>query len=298
MSPSRVLETPIVFECQGERLPAILHAANDAGPLGLVLVVGGPQYRVGSHRQFVLLARHLAANGVSVFRFDYRGMGDGEGEARTFADIDDDINAAVNAFYRAAPTLRGVVLWGLCDAASASLFYGYQDERIKGLVLLNPWVYTEQGAAKTYLKHYYLRRLASAELWRKILAFQFDYRESFGSLARLAGTVMSGKNKTNRQTGASGSAKVDANLILPVRLRECLRRYSGPVLLILSGKDLTADEFREAAAADPEWRALLARDCIQRRELPDSDHTFSCRPWRDEVAAITLEWLQRQTFPS
>ena len=83
-------------------------------------MVGGPQYRVGSHRQFVLLARDLAADGFPVFRFDYRGMGDSEGEFRGFEHVEDDIAAAVEAFRSASPGLREIVLWGLCDGTRTS----------------------------------------------------------------------------------------------------------------------------------------------------------------------------------
>lgn len=66
----------------------MLHHPNEHEvPLGLLMVVGGPQYRVGSHRQFVLLARDLAAAGIPVFPFDYRGMGDSTGQARDFEGI-------------------------------------------------------------------------------------------------------------------------------------------------------------------------------------------------------------------
>jgi len=51
-----------------------------AADTGVLIVVGGPQYRVGSHRQFVMLARFLADHGVPCMRFDYRGMGDVSGE--------------------------------------------------------------------------------------------------------------------------------------------------------------------------------------------------------------------------
>src|SRR5690349_24048098 len=54
---------------------------------GVLLVVGGPQYRVGSHRQFALLCRRLAGRGVPALRFDYRGMGDADGAARTFESV-------------------------------------------------------------------------------------------------------------------------------------------------------------------------------------------------------------------
>ena len=57
-------ERGLVFRCAGEELVGILHPAP--GATGVVIVVGGPQYRVGSHRQFLLLARRLAASGIPV----------------------------------------------------------------------------------------------------------------------------------------------------------------------------------------------------------------------------------------
>ncbi|MEO6566032.1 MAG: alpha/beta fold hydrolase, partial [Casimicrobiaceae bacterium] len=81
-----------------------------------MIVVGGPQYRVGSHRQFALLARALARVGIPALRFDYRGMGDSEGDRRSFDEIDADIAAAIDTLCREAHLAR-VVLWGLCDGA-------------------------------------------------------------------------------------------------------------------------------------------------------------------------------------
>ena len=50
-------------------------------------------------------------------RFDYRGMGDSTGDVRPFDDINDDIAAAIDEFFRQVPGLERVVLWGLCDGA-------------------------------------------------------------------------------------------------------------------------------------------------------------------------------------
>jgi len=33
-------------------------------------------------------------------RFDYRGMGDSEGEARTFESVQDDIRIAIDTFFQ------------------------------------------------------------------------------------------------------------------------------------------------------------------------------------------------------
>ncbi len=284
-------ETPIIFQCHGDHLTGIIHHADVSGSLGILLVVGGPQYRVGSHRQFVLMARELAASGIPVMRFDYRGMGDAEGESRTFDAVDDDIRVAIAMFYQACPNLSGVVIWGLCDAASAALFYGYQDERVKGLVLLNPWVFTEQGAAKTYLKHYYLQRLLSPNLWRKVFSLKFNYQQSLFSLVGLCKKLL---NKTAANPIAKQHVdRVDENLDLPTRMRECLQRFKHPVLLILSGRDLTADEFKEAVKQDTQWQALLADPRVSRHDFAAADHTFSSRLWRDQVAEWTVAWLNQ-----
>jgi len=72
-------EIPVTFGCEDISLVGVLHAPEAAPSLGFVFVVGGPQYRVGSHRQFVLLARDLASHGAAVLRFDCRGMGDSGG---------------------------------------------------------------------------------------------------------------------------------------------------------------------------------------------------------------------------
>lgn len=285
-------EIPAVFECSGEQVVGIVHDADAVVDVGVLIVVGGPQYRVGSHRQFVLLARQLAAKGIPAMRFDVRGMGDAHGEQRAFDEIESDIVAAIDCFFTLRPTLRGVVIWGLCDGASAALFYAYQDSRVKGLVLLNPWVYTQQGAAKTYLKHYYLQRLLSKDFWRKVVSFKFDYRSSIRSLLGLFKQAAGGINESN---AASSVAKVDQELALPIRMRECLRQFNFPVLLILSGRDLTADEFKETVKGDPQWQALLADPKLTRYDFAEADHTFSTAAWRDQVAEWTATWVKQLT---
>jgi exosortase A-associated hydrolase 1 len=282
-------ETPVNFQCRGENLFGIVHHGGKFTEVGALVVVGGPQYRVGSHRQFVLLARYLAARGIPVMRFDVRGMGDSRGEPCAFDDIDDDIGAAIDCFLQSCPSLQRVILWGLCDAASASLFYGYQDPRVQGMVLLNPWVFSRQGAAKAVLKHYYLQRLSSKDFWAKVLSLKFDYR---ASLASFAGLLHLAARRVERGEARPVSVKVAVDLPLPLRMRLCLERFTFPVLLILSGRDLTADEFRDAVNADPQWQALLAAPRLTRRDFVEADHTFSSAVWRDQVAEWTANWIQ------
>jgi exosortase A-associated hydrolase 1 len=273
-----VREEAVVFDCGGESLVGVLALPDAAAARGVLIVVGGPQYRAGSHRQFTLLARHLAHSGIASLRFDYRGMGDSGGAARSFEAVGEDISCAVNRLFGAVPALREVVIWGLCDAASAALFYAHRDARVTGVVLINPWVRTEQGIAQAHLRHYYGRRLLQANFWRKLLRGELDLRGAFKSLRKLVADAAAPR----REAGT-----------LPERMEDGLRRFRGRVLLILSGKDLTADEFRGVVSRSERWKELLRAARVTQYQLPEANHTFSRREWRDQVARWTADWVKQ-----
>jgi exosortase A-associated hydrolase 1 len=278
-------EQAVTFECHGAWLYGIASLPEQPASRGVLVVVGGPQYRVGSHRQFALLARGLAARGIPAMRFDYRGMGDSDGDARTFESVGDDLRAALDHFIAAVPGMTEVVIWGLCDAASAALFYGSQDARVCGLVLLNPWVRTSGGLAKATLKHYYRDRLLQPELWQKILKGRFDFKVALLSFSRLMRTALGA-----RKPAATGAA--DSALPLPDRMLAGLAGFKGRVLLVLSGNDLTAQEFSDLSQGSPKWQQLLGSAKVTRKKLAAADHTFSRRDWRDQVTTWTGDWLK------
>jgi exosortase A-associated hydrolase 1 len=219
-------------------------------------------------------------------RFDHRGAGDSSGAMRSFEAIDDDIRAAVDAFLALTPRVTRVVLWGLCDAASAACFYAASDTRVAGLVLLNPWVRTDAGEASTYLRHYYGRRLLEPEFWRKVARGRF----APGRAARSFVDIV------QRAAGGAGGAQAGGAVPLPERMASALERFRGRVLLVLSGNDLTAAEFRDAARSAL-WRKALQAAPLATVELADADHTFSTARWRSEVAEATRSWLQGWAVP-
>jgi len=279
----------LLFRCAQAAMVGILSVPPTRASRGVLIVVGGPQYRAGSHRQFALLARDLADSGTAAMRFDYRGMGDSEGGGRSFDNVNDDLHAAVDAFFEAVPTLESVVLWGLCDGACAALFYAPGDTRVSGLVLLNPWVHTDGGAARTMLKHYYTARLMDRAFWHKLLRGRFDPLAAARSLVQTL-LKASLEAKTVAPNLGDPTCQVGKDT-LPDRMRRSFHDFQGQVLLIISGRDLTAKQFLDTVAGSPEWRRLIQLPRVTRHNLADADHTFSRRAWRDQVAAWTTNWL-------
>ncbi len=284
-------EQAIVFQCEGESLVGIVARPERPRDVGVVVIVGGPQYRAGSHRQFVLLARHLAQNGVATFRFDYRGMGDGTGAMRSFEGIDSDIRTAIGTFAASVPEVRRIVLWGLCDAASAACFYAPGDARVVGLALLNPWVHTEAGESKAYLRHYYWRRVLSSAFWKKAIAGKLNLGGSIRDFGSKVARASRGEGSVAPAGAEDRSHRADGGGPLPERMLGSLRKFPGRLLLLISGHDIVAAEFADLTRASPEWQAVLSATRSKSHHVPDANHTFSAAKWRDDVARQTLAWV-------
>lgn len=154
-----VRETVLSIPGPTGRLEAVLSESDGtARPGCVVLLNAGAVRRVGPNRMWVEAARRWAASGLTVLRADLEGIGDSEGDATPYAD-----DAALYAD-RFVPQVLSVidhlksrevagplVVGGLCSGAYWALHAALVDERIDGLLMLNPRVLTwdnEIGAAR------------------------------------------------------------------------------------------------------------------------------------------------------
>jgi exosortase A-associated hydrolase 1 len=274
-------EETTLFSCEGESLVGILAKPAASADTGVVVIVGGPQYRAGSHRQFVLLSRALAAAGYAVLRFDYRGMGDSSGAQRDFESASRDVGAAIGQLQQRVPTVQRVVLWGLCDGASAALLHCHetQDPRVTGLCLLNPWVRSEASLAKTQVKHYYTQRLRQKEFWLKLFS------------GKVALSALSGFAAKLRQSSGNANQRLNEVGTFQQRMAKAWHGFSGRILLVLSGDDYTAKEFVEHAQTDVAWKGYQRHPKLTSNTITGVDHTFSSATARGLAAEATLQWL-------
>ena len=124
--------------------PAEKHVA----PPGLVLGAG-ILHRGGPSRAAVLAARHLAARGVPVLRFDLSGIGDSRrlGDRPLALAVIDDIRSAVDLLVERWPWAQDgrVQLLGFCSGADNAWVYAEGDSRVSTLALFDPWVHPTVG---------------------------------------------------------------------------------------------------------------------------------------------------------
>jgi exosortase A-associated hydrolase 1 len=234
----------------------------------------------------VLAARAFAARGFSVLRFDYRGMGDSDGEVRAFDDVSADIRAALECLLTRQPQISRVVLYGLCDGASAALMYMGTDRRISGVIIANPWVRTVAGEAKTYLRHYYLQRLLQGSFWRRLLTGRFNPVKSASDLA----SSVAAASRGGGESASAGGRYVE-------RMLTGMRSSAAPVLVLISERDLTAKEFSDLCASDAHWRSAMADQRVRTINLAGADHTFSNRAALDSANEQCVRWLEQLATP-
>jgi exosortase A-associated hydrolase 1 len=220
------------FPCAGEELAASLAGAG--GATGLLLVTGGSQTRIGSHRMYERLAKSLAELNYPCLRYDRRGVGDSGGEDPGFRGSGPDLAAAASAFRRESERVERIIGFGLCDGATTLALFGGA-AGLDGLILVNPWlVEAEAGEPPpAAIKAHYRQRLLSREGWAKILSGRVDY-----------GKLLKGIGKISVKEQRSLLARDTAAALAAARLRAWTILAEGDATAIAAQQELKAPAFK------------------------------------------------------
>ena len=239
------------FQCEGAALGASLDEAR--GRTGLLLVTGGTQTRIGSHRMFERLAAALAASGYPCFRYDRRGVGDSEAADPGWRGSAPDLEAAASAFRGEVKTVDRVIGFGLCDGASTLALFGAK-AGLQGAILVNPWFVESEtdSPPPAAIRHHYRKRLLSLEGWKKILSGSISYRKLLRGIGKIA--------SSNPST-------------LSDEIADSLEDGGFPVALVLAGGDGTAIA-AGSIWASKRFERLRAASAAPYRIESDS-HTFA-----------------------
>ena len=258
------------FDCEGAQLCASLDEAD--GTTGILMVTGGSQTRIGSHRLYERLAKTLAANGFPCFRFDRRGVGDSAGEDPGYRGSAADLAAAVAAFRAEQSGLKRLIGLGLCDGATALALFGAA-AGIGGIVMVNPWLVEAEADAPppAAIRRHYREQLLRLSGWKRLLGGSVSYRKLF--------------------KGAVKAAKPIEGSELAAEVAQALRRDRLPAALILASGDATA------IAAAREVRARAFHGLIARSEKIDTDsHTFAKPGDLEALATVVLRVIPGMTL--
>ncbi|MBN1464148.1 hydrolase 1, exosortase A system-associated [candidate division KSB1 bacterium] len=276
------MERTIDFSLAHKKLFGILHLPENDQPIHtfVLMIVGGAQTRIGSHRMYVQLARFLCRNGLPVMRFDYEGLGDSEGDFVGFEYAGPSIRAAVDTLYLSFSSLQRVVIWALCDGATAAILYAPSDsERICSLVVANPFLESETAKAQTILKNYYIRRLMQADFWRKVLTFQFSIKESASSLSTtLRTSAVNAEEEDWLHTGKSLSQWV----------LEGVNSFAKSMHVLISTDDIQGMLFYNLIRKDPACRKSIKAGRIKIWLIKGGDHTFTDPQIKDKACKKSL----------
>lgn len=245
--------TPLVFTCEGASIAGALHDAH--GAVGILIIPGGAQTRVGAHRMFVVLADSLAARGMPVLRFDRRGTGDSDGDDAGFLGSGPDIAAAAAALRTACPAVRHVVAIGHCDGATA---LALANDGIDALVLMNPWTIDDDAEAPArVVGAHYRRRLLQPASWLRLLSGGVDIRAALASLF--------------------GATRAPRLSVLGARLADAIEAAGKPFTLILSDRDTTAIAAGTIAdrLGQQHWIAGADHGFSSPRHLAEAEHLIA-----------------------
>ncbi|MBB1473149.1 alpha/beta hydrolase [Luteimonas sp. MC1782] len=232
----------------------------------LVLLNAGLTHRMGPFRLYVQMARVLAAQGFTVFRFDQSGLGDSALSTQVTAGR---VMAETTAAMDLVTSLTGVrefVLGGLCSGANDAFNIAPEDARVAGLLLLDGVGYRTPGY---HLRHYLPRLLRPASIWGY-------FRRRLGPPRDTPPPELD--DFSDFPTRAEAARRLEA---LDARGVQALLLYTGGV----------GDYYNHRSQARACFGAVMRSPGMATDYWPECDHTFYLRAHREKLFQAVSQWM-------
>lgn len=289
------LETITSFDWAGKRLFGILSEPAEAtgtAPLGVILVNAGGVRRTGPNRNWVEVARRWAGRGVPVVRFDLAGIGDTDGDPRTFLEPGGpytperiaQVGHVVDELHRRGLAERFVVV-GLCTGAYLAMHAAIASSHVAAAYLVNQnVVFWEPDVAEESSTVKALESLRG-RTWRKLLSGDVTAAEIRAQAAKLAPRRVLAAVRPD----AGLAERTDAAL-------DQLRERGTDVVLVFGQQERLYDRLRrdgQLRQLDRWPNVTLVQLATGNTRVPVADHTLRTLALQRELHERLDEALDR-----
>jgi len=131
-------EIPVVFKAKKEQIIGVLHIPKNRNPPVVIFLHGWAMGKVGNPQfTFVKAARDLCAAGFAVLRFDFRGVGDSQGDFEKYntSSMIEDTLASLDFIQKEKGLDRNRIgLLGWSMGGIIAILTASKDKRVKCLV--------------------------------------------------------------------------------------------------------------------------------------------------------------------
>lgn len=297
---SGVHEEALVLSSKTDRMAAVRTCTAASDDLCVLLLNSGLTRRTGPSGLWARAAREAATLGATAVRLDLPGIGDSDGpDMWSTGDAGlyeqkclDQVREAMDGIVRQT-SARRFLLVGLCSGAYWAFELGRFDERVVGVVMLNPRVLVWKPWLIAIGDARDLTRLRRGGTWRKILTGRISFRHAAqvgrATVQRVVRTPrIALHQRAERAARAAGGDTVDRALD-----KLCSRQVD--VTMVFSpGEPILEDLKREGRFADPQrWPNLR----VVSVDGPPDTHLLTPPAMQREVLEIVGQAVARLLRP-
>lgn len=267
------------------------HGAAAAG-IAAICLNAGVIHRVGPSRLYVHVARALAAAGWTAARFDHSGLGDSP-VRKDGLPFEQTAVLEAREVMEAVRQSRGIerfVLIGLCSGAVTAFDTALIDDRVIGVLMINPWGFDQSAEWNDYVanrgraRKYWRRSVFSLDSWRRALTGRIDYRRLVGVLRRQAADVVAPAPVIK-----TVATRVAADL-------ERLLHRGVRVLLVCSEGDEGIEYMNVILGRDV--RGVPRHPAFEVEIMPGADHSLTLLDSQRRVVQSIRDWAGRLERPA